>query len=258
MAEADPSTSADFSMLQLDKRPCVKLSRSHLADRKIVGFNSADSRSRAFNLMRTRLLKSLPGPSPRLVGITSATPAAGKSFISVNLALSLAKVAEGPVILVDLDLRRGSVATELGLAPEPGVGDYLAGEATLQELGVRIEGLPLAVVPTNVGPQDSAELLAGERFHRLVDALRAQPANTVVLFDLPPVFANDDAMLSIEHLDAYVLVVDSTETSKSHVVDAVSTLAPAPCIGTILNRYKGRMFERYGYGSKAYGAYYDK
>ena len=114
MADADPAAIPAPPVLDLERLPTVELNKFHLADHKIVGSNSRDSRSRAFNLLRTRLVNILEGHSPRLVGITSATPAAGKSFISTNLAMSLAKVAEGPVILVDLDLRRGSVAAELG------------------------------------------------------------------------------------------------------------------------------------------------
>jgi protein-tyrosine kinase len=259
MADADPAAMQVPPLLELGRLPAVDLSKTHLIENRIVGFNSRDSRSRAFNLLRTRLVNVLgEHPSPRLVGITSATPAAGKSFISTNLAMSLAKVAEGPVILVDLDLRRGSVAAALGLdATRGGVSDFLEGEAELQDVAVRVSGLPLVVLPTQVVSHESAELLVGDRFLGLINALRRQPANTIVLVDLPPVFANDDAMLSIGQLDGFVLVVDSTETSKAHVVEAMSMLAPAKCFGTVLNRYAGRMFEKYGYGSYAYSKYYE-
>jgi len=258
MADADRPSMPAVPMLDLDVLPTVELNRVHLAENKIVGSNSRDSRSRAFNLLRTRLVNILEGHSPNLIGITSATPAAGKSFISTNLAMSLAKVAEGPVILVDLDLRRGSVAAGLGLdATRGGVSDFLAGEARLQDIAVRIAGLPLTVLPTQIVTSESAELLVGDKIVSLVAALRRQPANAIVLFDLPPVFANDDAMLSIGHLDGYILVVDSTETSKAHVQDAMSMLAPGRCLGTVLNRYTGRLFEKYGYGSYAYAKYYE-
>lgn len=258
MADADPLYGQE--KLELDTLPRMEIDRASLAEHKIVGLNSGDRRSRAFNLLRTNILKLLKvGDIPRLIGITSATPAAGKSFLCTNLALSLAKIADGPVILVDLDLRRGSIGSELSLQSAYGVRDFLAGTAKLQQIGVRIEGLPLAILPTNRAPDESAELLAGGRFPELLHALRAQPAGTIVLFDLPPVFANDDAMLSIMHLDGYVLVVDSSETSKTHVEEAISMLSPAPCIGTILNRYKGRMFDKYdyGYGGDVYGKYYE-
>jgi Mrp family chromosome partitioning ATPase len=260
MAEADPAPLAGPMTLDLARLREAELDRNWLAEHKIVGLNSGDSRSRPFNLMRTSLMNLLGGDEgPRLIGITSATPAAGKSYISANLALSLAKVSEGAVILVDLDLRRGSIANELGLSPTRGVRDFLSGDAALQEVGLRIAGVPLAVFPTNAEPLESAELLSGDSFSKLLHALRAQPAKTVVLFDLPPIFANDDAMLSVKRLDGYILVVDSSETRKAHVEDALSMLSPAVCVGTVLNRYKGPIFDKYGYGygAGAYGKYYD-
>jgi Mrp family chromosome partitioning ATPase len=247
-------------MLDLDRLPALKLSRGHLSDHRIVGVDSRDSRSRAFNLMRTRLSKVVEEAGVRLVGITSATPATGKSFISTNLALSLAQVFEGSVVLLDLDLRRGSVAAELGIPVERGVSDVLAGTAELQDVGVRVEGLPLAIFPTRAEGRPTAELLTGERFAALIAAMRALAPGTIVLVDLPPVFASDDAMLTTKELDGYILVVDSTKTRRSHVIEAMSMLEPAACLGTVLNRYHGGILEKYGYGygAGAYDNYYDR
>jgi len=257
MADADPSSRTAPPSLDLARLKTTALNREHLAEHKIVGSNSRDSRSRAFNLLRTRLTNVFSGHGPHLVGLTSATPGAGKSFLSVNLAMSLAKVAEELVILVDLDLRRGSVAAELGLeVTHGGVSGLLQGQATLQQIAVRVDGSPLAVLPTDIVTQESAELLVGERFAGMMAALRGQAPSTIVLFDLPPVFANDDAMLSIGSLDGYILVVDSTETSKAHVKEAMSMLDPAKCLGTVLNRYNGAIFDKYGYASEDYGKYY--
>lgn len=259
MADADPTQGRPYRNLELARLPTVALNKRHLAEHKVVGLDSRDTRSRAFNLLRTRLTGLLEGPGPFLIGITSATPAAGKSFISTNLAISLAKVSEGEVILVDLDLRRGSVATELGLdVQHGGIGDVLRGEKALQEVGVSIDALPLTVFPTQIVHSQSAELLAGDEYSGLIDTLRRQSPGTIVLFDLPPVFANDDAMLSIGQLDGYILVVDSTETSRAHVQEAMAMLEPARCVGTVLNRYAGKMFEKYGYGSAAYMKYYER
>jgi protein-tyrosine kinase len=260
MADADPTAMpAPILDLDLGRLPTVALDPAHLSAQRIVGSNSRDSRSRAFNLLRTKLVNTLDGRGPRLIGLTSATPGAGKSYISTNLALSLAKVAEGPVILADLDLRRGSVAAQLGLdATRGGVSNFLRGSIALQDVAVRVDGLPLTVFPTAVVTHESAELLVGDRFLGLVTALRRQAANTIVLFDLPPVFANDDVMLMIGQLDGYILVVDSTETSKAHVQEAMAMLAPGRCLGTVLNRYAGKMFEKYGYGSAAYAKYYER
>jgi protein-tyrosine kinase len=256
MAEADP-TPPGAASLRLEEFRTAALDKAHLATHKIVGLNSADGRSRAFNLLRTRFAKSVEDAGAQLIGITSPTPAAGKSFLSVNLALSLAKVAAGAIYLVDLDLRRASVAEELGLEAEAGINDYLAGQVqSLEQIGISIDGLPLVVFPTHRVDTDSAELLSSPNFDRLLQAFRNRSSGTIVLFDLPPAFASDDAMISIDKMDGYLLVVDSTVTNKSHILDSLAMFEPKPCLGTVLNRFLGGMLDTYGYGSGAYGKYY--
>ena len=69
-----------------------------------------------------------------------------------------------------------------------------------------------------------------------------------MICDLPPVFANDDTMMSMQYLDAYVLVVDHGMTTSRQVEEAVRLLDPVPCLGTVLNRYQGGFADPYGYG----------
>ena len=95
--------------------------------------------------------------------------------------------------------------------------------------------------------EGSAELLAGESFARFAAGLRALPSDSIVLCDLPPVFAGDDAMITLERLDGYLLVVDSGKTTVKQVAHAIQLLEPTPCLGTILNRYQGGLADHYGY-----------
>ncbi|MFA7603268.1 MAG: CpsD/CapB family tyrosine-protein kinase [Novosphingobium sp.] len=227
----------------------------------LVGFDSRDPRSRPFNLLRTQVAKRIAARKAVVVGITSATPNAGKSFLSLNLAASLARVAEQNVYLLDFDLRRGSVAAGLEMTPEAGISDFLDGSTDdLGGLGWRIGDTDLAVFPTRAISGNSAELIAGDRFTQLVDAFRAIPGNTIVICDMPPAFANDDAMIAMQKLDGFFLVIDSGRTTKRQVNDTMVMLQPAPCLGAVLNRYNGGLMESYGYGygygSKAYDAYY--
>jgi Mrp family chromosome partitioning ATPase len=258
MAEADPihqvPAIVDFAAL-----PTVVPSRRALGTHHIVGFNSRDGRGRAFTLLRTRLAKKLSQSGQRLVGITSPTPASGKSFLSLNLAASLARVVERPVALVDLDLRRGSVAEELGISVEAGVADFLEGHAvSLQEIGQAIDGTNLTVFPTRKTMNSSAELLASHRFEALVEQFRHHEQKPLVIFDMPPVFAGDDAMLSVQNLDCYMLVVDSGRTTRRQLEEAVTMMQPTSCVGTVLNRFRGGIYDTYGYGlgSSAYDRYY--
>jgi Mrp family chromosome partitioning ATPase len=256
MAEADPTPIADGS-LRLDRLQVVQPNRGAVEANKIVGFDSRDKRSRPFNLMRTQLAKQLAETKIRLIGVTSATPAAGKSFLSANLAASLSRVLKAPTFLVDLDLRRGCVAEELGVEFQAGISDYLLGKRqNLEEIGLRVDGTRFAVFPTRAVSIDSAQAIAGGRFGSLVEAMRDHTGGAVIIFDLPPVFANDDAVLSTRLLDGYIMVVDSGKTTRRQLTDAMDMLNPIPCLGTVLNRYAGGVLDSYGYGSTNYDTYY--
>ena len=231
-----------------------------IRDNRIVGFDNRDQRSRAFNLLRTTLTKKLEEKNARLIGVTSATPAAGKSFLSMNLAASLARVQDAPVYLVDLDLRRGSVGQQIGLEPDVGIAAFLSGRSdNLAMAGRHISDTNMVVFPTAMVKANSAELVSGARFEECISTFRQRTGESIVIFDLPPAFANDDAMLSIQQLDGYVLIVDTGRTTKRQVREVMNLLAPTPCLGTILNRYQGGLADTYGYGygSSAYSSYYD-
>ncbi len=258
MAEPD-LPQGNVRSIELGALGSVQPRRELVEANKIVGFNSRDKRSRPFNLMRTQLTKKFDDENIRLVGVTSATPAAGKSFLSVNLAASLSKVLSVPTYLVDLDLRRGCVAEELGIEFELGISDYLIGEDhNLNEIGLRVEGAELAVFPTAAVSMDSAQAIAGDRYGTLVKMMREETGGAVVIFDLPPVFANDDAVLSTRLLDGYIMVVDSGRTTRRQLKDAMDMLDPVPCLGTVLNRYAGGILDSYGYGSASYDRYYSE
>jgi Mrp family chromosome partitioning ATPase len=217
----------------------------------IYGFDSRDIRSRPFNLLRSRILKLKRAHGWRIFGIVSATPGVGKSFVASNMAASLSRTPSLTTYLIDLDLRRGSIAENFRLQPELGLRAFLEQEQS--EFGLRVpEGERLFIVPTDASRSHSAELLATQRMAQLVQALRSLPDETIVICDLPPVFANDDAAIVASKLDAYLLVVEDGHSTKKQVRDSIKVLAPAPCAGVVLNRYHGGLVsDSYGY---SYGA----
>ena len=246
--------------LNFNNLPVFSPDPAVLSEQLIVGLDSRDSRARAFNLLRTTMAKRMKEKGHRLIGITSATPSAGKSFLSLNLAASLSRVSEDPVILVDLDLRRASVAGGVGMQVKRGVSDFLNGEVSnLASIGSRVGDTQLVLFPTKSVAKNTAELISGPNFEKLISELRQDTGNSTVLFDLPPAFANDDAMLILAQLDAYVMVVDSGKTNIKQVQEVLAMLNPVPCLGTVLNRYSGGFADSYGYGygSSSYAKYYD-
>jgi capsular exopolysaccharide synthesis family protein len=229
--------------------PAVDLSAEQLKEQLIVGFDSSDGRSRAFNLLRTQVTKLMEANGWKMLGVTSATPGAGKSFTSTNLAAALSRAGSRTVILCDLDMRRGSILKQLGVEVEVTLDDYLHGERNdWRDALFRVNSDRLIVLPTRSGLRDSSEMLTSGRFATLMAELRALSRDYIVLCDLPPVFANDDAMLSMRYLDAYLLIVDHGRTTARQIDETLALMAPAQCIGTVLNRYQGGIADAYGYG----------
>jgi protein-tyrosine kinase len=239
----------------------VPFDSEDLNQRGVYSFNSRDKKSRAFNLLRSQVLKLMAARNWSVIGITSATPSVGKSFVAANLAAAIARTPDTDVCLFDLDLRRSSVAEIFGLEGEVGLNHYLGGSVPdLASIGRRIGDERLYVFPSYIEQIDSAELLAGEPAKRLFDVMGKLPGKPVVICDLPPVFANDDTIIAMEHMDAFLLVLEDGVSTKKQLQDAMRLLAPAPCIGTVLNRYRGGFGNEdygYGYGRKDnYGKYY--
>jgi protein-tyrosine kinase len=239
----------------LDSLPVLELSADELDRRRIVGFESRDARSRPYNLLRAQMLKEMLPKKWRLIGVTSATPGAGKTFNSLNLAAALSCMSKATVVLCDFDLRRGSIAKAINIDVEHGIGSYLKGETKdPADIAMRINDSQLVVFPTKATSQGSSELLSSDAFADFVKRLRALPEETIVICDLPPVFANDDAIICMQHLDAYLLIVDHGITTAGQIEECINLLQPAPCLGTILNRYRGGFADPYGYGyGDAYG-----
>ena len=260
MSKVAAPTMSDKAPFRLESLRTFTPEVDAINDHLIIGLDNGDSRTRPFNLLRTTLAKRLKEKSYRLVGITSATPSAGKSFLSMNLAVSLSRVSDDPIIIVDLDLRRASLADAVGLEVECGVSNFLKGQVNeLSSIAVRIDDTQLTLFPTKRVSKNTAELVTGLAFDNFISQLRDQTGQSIVLFDMPPAFANDDSMLILERLDAYVMVVDSGKTNREQVQEVLAMLEPVPCLGTILNRYSGGFADSYGYGygASAYANYYD-
>lgn len=223
----------------------------------IVAFNSRDVKSRPFSLLRTQLLKKMEENGWKLIGITSPTPGAGKSFLAANLAASLSRLPNRSTYLFDFDLRRSTLANSFGMTGEQGLAEYLSGECPdLSSFGRQIGDSRLSVYPSYGQHFDSFELLSGDRCANLVEAMRSVREDGIVLCDLPPTFANDDAMVIGRALDAYILVIEQGVTNRNQVRDCVRLMEPTPCLGSVLNRYQGGLGDPYGYGYGQYGAKY--
>lgn len=246
--------------LQIDQLSTFTIDDERRQSAELIGLSKSNIQSRSLNILRSTFLKKAKEGNKRMVGITSASPAEGKTFLTLNLGYSLAKVSPEPIFLVDLDFRRPSLASTVGLQVEHSIEDYLTGKIDdLSRVGAQLENANLAVFPSSRTRRSSAELLSCERFAEMLSIFKDEAEASIILFDLPPAFADDDAMICLEHLDGYILVVEASRTTTKQVEQTIEILSPSPCIGTVLNRYQGGLADPYGYGYGygGYESYYD-
>ena len=237
----------------------LEVTTEQLEAQNVFGFRNSDGRARPFKLLRSQIVKRCREDGHKLLGITGASPGVGKSFIASNLAAALSRIADIDVFLIDLDLHRPALATRFGIEDGPGIHDYLSGEVPdLSSVVRRINGERLIVAPGFKRDVATGELLTGAQGDRLFAGLRALPASALVLIDMPPIFADDDAVIIGQRIDAFIQVVEDGRTTRKQAEDTMRILRPTPMLGTVLNRYRNQLFsDDYGYGmSYGYGGYY--
>jgi len=258
-ATAAPETKM-FSIPTQGELPVFTPNPAVLESNHVVGFNSRNITSRPFSLLRSQILKRMRASSARIVGITSPAPGAGKSFLSANLAASLSRLPSVKTLAFDLDVRRASLAANYGLSGDVGLEQFLAGKTDdLTKVGRSVAGTNLSLFPCFPNDLETVDLLASDRFAAFVRALKALPDDVIVVFDMPPVFANDDAMVVATLIDAYLMVIEQGRTNATQVTDSMRMLEPAVCIGSVLNRYEGGIGETLRLGNyDKYSDYYKK
>lgn len=189
----------------------------------------------AFNELRINLLYMNPDNPPRIITITSASPADGKSTVAANLAVTLAR-AGTPVVLVDADLRRPTIASTFHLPAGAGLSDVVVGRADLADVVHTPAGFDgLLVLPTGQIPPNPTELLSSDRFRQALEALAE--THTVIV-DAPPLLAVSDAAVMATRLDGALVVVNVGSTTRDDIREAIARLerVHAPLLGAVMNR----------------------
>lgn len=183
-----------------------------------------------------------------LIMVTSAMPGEGKTFTSINLALSIAMELDSRVLLIDADVRRPSVLERLGLTPEPGLMDVLEDPArSLSEVLLQTNVEKLSLLPAGSPQGHATEYLSSERMRRLLDEMRTRYTDRILIFDAPPLLPSTESRALATQMGQVVLVVAEGITPRSNVTEALSALANCPVVLPLLNQASGR--------TPAYGAY---
>jgi capsular exopolysaccharide synthesis family protein len=206
----------------------------------------------AYRMLRTRVLQTMRENNWTSIAVTGPASGCGKTLTAINLAISLAMEVTHTVQLVDLDLRKPSVHRHFNYTPEVGLGDYLKRDVPIQQIMFTPSIERLVVLPGREAIQNSSEMLRSPKMVALVNELKHRYPDRLVVFDLPPILAADDALAFSPYTDAMLLVAEAGGTSQEDLQKSLDVLKGAPVIGTVLN--KAHMARgTYGYYSQAHG-----
>lgn len=223
--------------------------------------SSADERSKLaeeYRMIKRPLLANAFGPNPvrkgNLIMVTSSLPGEGKSFSTVNLAISIAMELDRTVLLVDADVAKPSLPHYLGFKAEHGLLDVLRGECKdLSDVILRTNIEKLSILPAGKTYARATELLASEAMDRLIADVANRYSDRLVLFDSPPILATSEASVLASHMGQIVMVVESEKTPKTALREALARIeGTCDVVSIVLNKSAqpttGDYYGYYGYG----------
>jgi protein-tyrosine kinase len=194
-----------------------------------------------------------PVANGNLIMVTSALPEEGKSFVSLNLAMSIALEVDCRVLLVDADVVKPSIPTLLGIQRAKGLMDVLTepdlsfGDVLLR---TNVERLTLALAGTP--HRGASELLASDAMTDLLQEISSRYRDRIVIFDSPPLLATTESRVLASRMGQVVIVVEAERTTHGVLESALSTVESCPVVLTLLNKAReadaGSYYDYYGYG----------
>jgi len=183
-----------------------------------------------------------------LIMITSALAGEGKSFTSLNLALSIAAEMDNTVMLVDADVARPSVLRMLGLPAGPGLLDVLQGSVDMSEVLLRTNVDKLTLLPSGTPQARATELLASDAMSATLDDMARRYPDRIIIFDSPPLLLTTESRVLASHMGQIVVVVHAEKTPQSAVQQALATIESCPLKMMLLNQATTSSSGGYGYG----------
>jgi exopolysaccharide/PEP-CTERM locus tyrosine autokinase len=194
-------------------------------------------------------------PNGRAIMVASALPGEGKTFTSVNLAMSMALEKDTSVVLVDADVAKPHISRTFGVENEPGLLEILREDTRDVESAIiptTFRGL--SILPAGRNIETATELLASARMEHMLAELVNRDANRIYLFDSPPLLLTSESRVLAGAMGQIVIVVRAESTLRRAVYEALGFLGDHPSIGLVLNQSESAPPEVY-YG---YGDYYSQ
>jgi receptor protein-tyrosine kinase len=213
-----------------------------------------------FRQIKRKLLNNAFGAASKtlnrsnLVMVSSSKPNEGKTFISINLALSIALEQDKTVLLIDADVLRPSINRELGFKEVPGLIEYLLGKKNnISEIMYSTNIDKLKVIPAGEPHHLSNELLASDRMESLAKELAERYPDRIVIFDCPPLIGVTETLVLANLMGQALVVVEESKTPLADIQKATENLNDDLALGLVLNKAIRSHKDMYGYYGYGYG-----
>jgi protein-tyrosine kinase len=226
----DLDVSAVWEML-----PECRFDSTAIDRRLLVAIDRSDPAHLAFDMLRTRIIQALREKNWTSVAITSPSDGCGKTLTAINLAFSLSHQSDCRTLLMDFDFRRPSIGSALALKPRRSLEGVLRSDVDIADAAHRYsKNLAIAVNDRTI--DFAAELLQGANIEKALAAIRKRLNPDIILFDLPPMLANDDVTAFLPSVDSALLVVRSEITTREDADACESGLSRSTnVLGIVLN-----------------------
>ena len=201
-----------------------------------------------FRFLAVRLRRLQQDRAVKKLLVTSTIPEEGKSMISANLALSLARKKRQRIVLVEGDLRRPTLCESFGLRNLPGVSEWLkSGSCEITNV-YHIDEAGLWFLPAGSPPEDPMELMRSGRLAELMEELSVW--FDWIVIDSPPVLPLADTSVWSRLADGILLVAREGTTKKRELQRGLEILDHSKVLGLVLNSAESiaqaNYYQRYG------------
>ena len=219
----------------------------------LVKTGSRDTINEAFRVLRTNIEFMMKNKDANVAAVTSFNPGSGKSFISMNLAVSLA-IKGRKVLVVDCDLRHASLSTYVD-SPHKGISNYLSGQTDdIDSLICAVSGYDnLFVLPVGVIPPNPTELVADERFKQIIAKLKGE--YDYIFLDCPPIEIVADTQIIDQYADRTLFVIRAGLCERS-MLSELNSLYEENKYNNLALILNGTEISKSGYFGNKYGYHY--
>jgi protein-tyrosine kinase len=240
-----PAIRLNLNPVMLAEVPVVPFQpapESHLLDLN----NSHETPAEEFRTLRTRMNHLQTVQPLHTVVVSSPSPAEGKTFTAVNLALAESHLAESSILLGDFDLRRPIMHNLFQVDRSPGLSDFLTGQCTFPQALRKIEGMNLYLLPAGSPVKNPLELLNTRQCKALFEELPR--CFHWAIFDTPPLLFSADANLLATLADGTILVVKIGSTTFDNITRAIQSLCENNVLGIVANGARAsELYSKYTY-----------